>query len=147
MDAVIRGIVIYVFLMVVLRISGKRSLSSMNTFDFVLVLILSETVQQAMIDNDNSMTNAALLVTTLIGIDILLSYLKRRFPHLGKALDSTPVVIIKEGELLKDRMRGERVDEEDILSSAREHEGISRLDEIDYAVVEQNGSITIMPKS
>jgi uncharacterized membrane protein YcaP (DUF421 family) len=147
MDTVIRGLCVYLFLLIVLRISGKRSLSSMTPFDFVLVLILSETVQQAMIDNDSSLTNAMLLVVTLIGFDILLSILKMKIPALGRAIDSTAVVIMKQGEMERGSMKAERLDEDDILSAARAQEGISRLDQIDYAVVEQDGSITVVPKS
>jgi uncharacterized membrane protein YcaP (DUF421 family) len=146
MDTVIRGIVVYLFLLLVLRLSGKRSLASISVFDFVLVLILSETVQQALIDNDNSMTNAALLVVTLIGFDVLLSHVKGKFPQIEKIIDSSPVLVIREGEILRDRMARERVDDADILASAREHEAISRLNEIDYAIVEQNGNITVIPK-
>jgi uncharacterized membrane protein YcaP (DUF421 family) len=146
MDSVIRGLCVYLFLLVVLRISGKRSISSMTPFDFVLILILSETVQQAMIDNDNSMTNAMLLVVTLIGFDILLSILKLKIPALARAIDSTPVVIMKQGEIERSSMKAERVEEDEILSAARAQEGISRLDQIDYAVVEQDGRITVVPK-
>ena len=146
MDTVIRGVVVYLFLLLVLRISGKRSLSSITVFDFVLVLILSETVQQAMIDNDNSMTNAFLLVLTLIGFDVLLSLTKRKFRRVERIIDGTPVLVIREGEILWERMHKERVDDGDILAAARELAGISRLDEIDYAVVEQSGNITVIPK-
>jgi uncharacterized membrane protein YcaP (DUF421 family) len=146
MDSVIRGVVVYMFLLLVFRISGKRSLASITTFDFVLVLILSETVQQALIDNDNSFTNAALLVVTIMGIDVLLSHVKSWSPKLDRILDSAPVVVIKEGEILRGRMAQERVDDADILTAARESQGISRLDEIDYAVVEQSGGITVVPK-
>src|SRR5688572_19794735 len=146
MDTVIRGLCVYLFLLIILRISGKRSISSMTPFDFVLILILSETVQQAMIDNDNSMTNAMLLVVTLIGFDILLSVLKMKIPALARAIDSTPVVIMKQGEIERSSMKAERVEEDEILSAARAQEGISRLDQIDYAVVEQDGRITVVPK-
>lgn len=147
MDTVIRALCVYFFLLVVLRISGKRTLANMTPFDFVLVLILSETVQQAMIDDDNSITNAVLLVTTLIGVDVLLSLLKGRFPAMERLMDSTPVVIIQDGELKRDRMAAERVEEDDVLAAARKQEGISRLNEIDYAVVETSGDITIVPKN
>ena len=146
MDSVIRGITVYLFLLLVLRISGKRSLASISVFDFVLVLILSETVQQALIDNDNSLTNAFLLVVTLIGFDVVLSHVKGKFPRVEKVIDSAPVLVIREGEILRDRMARERVDDADILASARELQAISRLDEIDYAVVEQSGNITVIPK-
>ena len=146
MDTVLRALCVYAFLLVVLRISGKRTLANLTPFDFVLVLILSETVQEALIDSDRSMTNAALLVTTLIGIDVLLSWVKERFPAISRLLDSTPVVIMQDGEMKRDRMEAERVGEDDILHAARKQEGTSRLDEIDYAIVETSGDITIIPK-
>jgi uncharacterized membrane protein YcaP (DUF421 family) len=146
MDSLIRGAVIYVFLLVIFRIAGKRALSSMTTFDFVLVLIISETVQQALIDSDNSMTNAVLLVLTLVGFDIAMSHVKTRFPSFEKMLDSSPVVVVHSGDQQEYKMKKERVDEADILFAARHQEGISRLDEIDYAIVEQSGDITVIPK-
>lgn len=146
MDTVIRGVFIYMFLLVVFRISGKRTLASISTFDFVLVLILSETVQQGLIEADSSITNAVLLVLTLGGIDILFSELKARFPKLARLIDSTPVVVVKDGQILPRPMKKERVDEADILTAAREQQGISRLDEIAYAIVEETGHISIVPK-
>ena len=146
MDSVIRGVVIYLFLLLVFRLAGKRSLASITVFDFVLVLIISETVQQALIDNDNSMTNAALLVITLIAFDIFLAALKDKSPTLHKIFDSNPVVIIRQGEVLRDRMEKERVSEDDVLAAARELQGTRRIADIDYAVLEESGQITIIPK-
>jgi uncharacterized membrane protein YcaP (DUF421 family) len=145
-DSIIRALVVYAFLLLIFRISGKRTLSQITTFDAVLVLIISESIQQALIDNDNSLTNAFLLVITLVGLDILMSVLKQRSPSVAKYLEGTPVVVIERGRPHRDRMEKERVDEAEILSSAREHEGLARLDEIDYAVVEQSGKITVVPK-
>lgn len=147
MDSVIRGAFVYLFVLLIFRISGKRTLSSISTFDLVLTLIISETLQQAMIDDDNSMTNAMLLVLTLVGIDILLSVFKQRMPGLSRLLDSAPVVVVKGGDLQHEQMRKERVDEADLLNAARHSQGVSRMDQIDYAVVEPSGDITIIPKS
>jgi uncharacterized membrane protein YcaP (DUF421 family) len=146
LDSVIRGVVVYLFLLLVFRLAGKRSLASITVFDFVLVLIISETVQQALIDNDNSMTNAALLVITLIAFDIFLATLKDKSQTLHKIFDSNPVVIIRQGEVLRDRMEKERVSEDDVLAAARELQGTRRIADIDYAVLEESGQITIIPK-
>ena len=75
MDSVLRGLLVYFFLLIVFRISGKRTLSQTTSFDFVLLLIISETTQQAMVDNDHSITNGFLLIMTLIGTSILLAAL------------------------------------------------------------------------
>jgi uncharacterized membrane protein YcaP (DUF421 family) len=145
MYSILRGVTVYVFLLILFRISGKRSLSQITTFDFILLLIISEVVQQAMIGNDNSMINAFLLVITLVGLDILISVLKQKSQTLSKLVDSVPVVLVENGKMLKDRMEKERVDEGDILSRARELQGLERMDQIKYAILERSGGITIVP--
>jgi uncharacterized membrane protein YcaP (DUF421 family) len=148
MDSVLRGVAVYVFLLVVFRISGKRTLSSATTFDLVLLLIISETTQQAMIgDEDSSMTSAALLILTLVGIDILLSLVKRWIPVIDPIIDGTAVILVKDGELLADRMNRERVDADDILEAARLQMGLDRLEQIKLAVLERGGKISIVPQS
>ncbi|MCL4298517.1 MAG: DUF421 domain-containing protein [Anaerolineae bacterium] len=145
MDSVIRGLIVYFFLLVVFRVAGKRALSETTTFDLVLLLIISETTQQAMIDNDHSITNGALLILTLVFADILLSLLKQKVPALQKLVDSTPIVLVENGQPIKDRMDKTRVDESDILEAARELQGLERLDQIKYAVLERGGKITVVP--
>ncbi len=145
MYTIIRGIVVYIFLLILFRISGKRSLSQITTFDFVLLLIISEVVQQAMIANDNSMVNSFLLVITLVGMDILISLFKQKSPAFGKLVDSVPVILVENGKPLKDRMDKERVDEDDILARARELEGLERMDQVKYAILEKSGGITVVP--
>lgn len=147
MDSVVRGAAIYLFLLLVFRISGKRTLSQVTTFDFLLLLIISETVQEAMVNDDHSLTHAALLVITLVGIDIGLSLVKRYWKAAEKVLDDIPLVIVENGRLLEDRARKCRVDLGDVLHAARELQGLERLDQIKFAVLERNGGISIVPKS
>ena len=146
MDTVIRAFAIYFFLLVVFRIAGKRALVQITTFDFVLLLIIGEATQQALIGNDFSITTAWILIATLVGIDIAISLLKERFKKLERLVDGVPLVLVSNGELLRDRMEKSRVDEEDILGAARELQGLERLDQIKYAVLERSGTITIIPK-
>jgi uncharacterized membrane protein YcaP (DUF421 family) len=145
MESVLRGLVVYFFLLLIFRIAGKRTLSENTNFDLVLLLIISETTQQAMVDNDHSITNGFLLILTLIGANVGLSLLKQRFPALERWLEGTPLVIIEDGKVLRDRMDKTRVDEADILEAARALRGLERLEQIKYAVVERNGDITIVP--
>ena len=146
MESVIRAAIVYVVLMLLFRIAGKRSLAEVTSFDLVLLLIISEATQQAMIDNDNSMTNALLLVSTLIGMNILLSVVSKRWKALDKWIEDVPLVILKNGQPIRERMRKERIDENDILEAARASEGIERLDQIKFAILERTGHITIVPK-
>ena len=147
MDAVIRGVAVYLFLLLLFRLSGQRALAQVTTFDFVLLLIISEASQQALVGNDNSMTHAALVVTTLVGLNILFSVIKQRSKRVERVLEDTPLVLVDDGKLLKHRMDKVRVDEDDILEAARSCQGLERLDQIKYAVLERSGDITIVPQS
>ena len=147
MDSILRGLVVYVFLLLLFRIAGRRTLSEMTSFDFVLLLIVSEATQNAMIGNDYSVTNGVLVILTLIGLDIGLSVMKQRFPAMERYLDGLPLIIVDEGRPLKELMEKARVDEEDIMSSARDKHGLERMEQIKYAVLERNGGISIIPKT
>ena len=145
MEAIIRGFIVYIFVLLVFRISGNRTLAQSTSFDLVLLLIISETIQQAMVDDDHSMTQGFLLIVTLVGLSITLSLLKQYFPTLDRWIDGSPVIIMDHGELLTKRLAKVRVDERDILESARKSHGIERLDQIKYAVLERSGDITVVP--
>ena len=146
MDSVIRAVVVYGVLLLIFRIAGKRALSQITTFDFVLLLIIAEAIQPALADADESMTNSFLLVLTLFAIDIGLSLLKRSSPMLEKLIDDVPLIIVADGKPLYERMSKARVDEEDVLTAARLSQGLERMDQIKFAVLEQSGGISVVPK-
>lgn len=146
MDSVFRAAAVYIFLLLIFRVSGKRTLAEMTPFDLLLVLIISEATQQAMIDSDNSVTGAIVIISTLVGIDIMFSLLKRRFKKLEKWIDGEPIIVLRDGEILHERAKMERVDKNDILAAARKLHGLERLEQIKYAVIEEGGGISIIPK-
>lgn len=146
MDAVLRAGAIYIFLLLLFRISGRRTLSEITTFDFVLLLIIGEATQQGLLGDDFSVTNALLLIATLIVMDIALSLFKEHVPIAGKLLDGMPMVLVENGQPLRDRMKKARVDEYDIMEEARRAQGLERMDQIKYAVLEVSGAISIVPK-
>jgi uncharacterized membrane protein YcaP (DUF421 family) len=145
MDSIIRGTVTYIFVWLIFRIAGKRSLAETTTFDFVLLLIISETVQSALNQNDNSLTNSFLIIITLVGLDIFLSVLASRVPRVNHLMNSRPVLIVENGQPMKGRMAAARIDEDDILASAREKHGLERMDQIKFAILETHGGISIIP--
>ncbi len=147
MDSVLRALVVDLFLLVVFRLAGRRSLSQVTTFDLILALIISEAIQQALIDNDDTLTNAFVVVLTLVAVDVLLSVLKQRSDTVERVLEGIPVVIAARGGLRTKAMDMERVDESDILEAGREAHGLRSLDDVDYAVIERGGAVTVVPKS
>ncbi|HYH56458.1 MAG TPA: YetF domain-containing protein [Anseongella sp.] len=146
MNPIIRGVVIYVFLLVLFRILGKRSLSQITTFDFVMLLIIGEVTQQALLGQDYSMTNALVLIIVLIGLDLMLSKMKSRFNILARLIEGAPLIVVENGKPLKTRMRKSGVDEEDILEAARLNFGIMTMQQIKYAILERDGEISIIPE-
>jgi uncharacterized membrane protein YcaP (DUF421 family) len=147
MDAILRAVVVYLFLLVLFHISGKRSMSQITTFDFVLLLIIAETTQQALLGEDFSVTNCFLLVIALIVTEILIAKLKQASPLADRLIDGLPLVLLENGKPLQDRMERVKLDESDLLAAAREKQGLERLDQIKYAVLERSGGISIIPKS
>jgi uncharacterized membrane protein YcaP (DUF421 family) len=146
METVLRAAAVYVVLLIIFRIAGRRTLAQMTTFDFVLLLIISEATQNALVGDDFSVTTATLAILTLVGLDIGSSLLKREIPVFGKIIDGVPTVLIENGRILSDRLRRARLSEDDVLEAARTSQGLERLDQIKYAVLEVNGGITIIPK-
>jgi uncharacterized membrane protein YcaP (DUF421 family) len=144
MEQILRTAAIYGFMMVVFRFSGKRTLKDITVFDFVLLLVLSEGVQQALTSDDFSTVNAWVIIATFLALNIAMSILKRRFRWLDRILDGEPLIIVRNGIALEDRMAKERVDMDEVMEAARQS-GLESLDQIKYAVLERNGSISIIP--
>ena len=106
MESVIRAAIVYTVLLALFRLSGKRALAEVTSFDLVLLLIISEATQSALVNSDNSMTNALLLVTTLIGMNILFSVLAKRWKGFDKLIEDVPLVILEHGKPLVNRLAG-----------------------------------------
>ena len=145
MDSVLRAASVYLILLIIMRVAGKRTLAQVTAFDFILLLIIGEATQQALLGEDFSVINAAVVIGTLVLLDIALSVLKQRSTKLDRIIDDSPVVIVDNGKLLRDRMDRARIDEQEILVAARELHGLERLEQIKYAVLERSGGISIVP--
>src|SRR5512138_467074 len=146
MDSVLRGAAVYFILLIVLRLSGRRTTAQMTPFDFVLLLIVAETTQQALLGDDFSITNAAVLIVTLFTIDIVLSHVKQWLPTVGRLIDGTPTVLVCDGKADERALARSRVSLEDILAAAREQQGLERLDQIKFAILEAGSGISVIPR-
>ena len=146
MESVLRAAALYAFLLVLFRITGRRALSEITTFDFVLLLVIGEATQQALLGDDFSVINAFVVIATLVLIDILLSLFKERSPRVGRFLDGVPLIVVEYGKPLTERLRKARITEEDILEAARQSQGLERLEQIRFAVLEKNGQISVIPE-
>lgn len=145
MNPVIRGLAVYLFVYILFRILGKRSLAEITTFDFVLLLIISETTTDALIAEDYSLFGCFIMVSTLVATDYLLSLFKEKSKWFQVASEGAPLVIVDHGKPLTRRMEKTKVDEDDVLEAARLIHGLERMDQVKYAVLERDGSISIIP--
>lgn len=146
MNPIVRGLAVYLFVFIIFRITGRRSLKETTTFDFVLLLIISETTTNALIGDDFSLTACFIMVCTLLGTDILMGIIKNKSLWFEKISDGLPLLIVNKGEPLKKRMEKTKVDEQDVLEAARLIHGLERMEQIKYAVLEKDGSISIIPE-
>jgi Predicted membrane protein len=146
MDSVLRAAAMYLALMVLFKIAGRRSLAELTTFDFVLLMMISEATQQALLGDDFSLTNSMLVIVTLIAIDVGLSLLKQRSGWISRLIDGEPTILVENGKLLHQRMRHARLVEADIMEAARSSQGIEKLEEIKFAIIERNGKISVIPR-
>ncbi|MBE7377016.1 DUF421 domain-containing protein [Pseudomonas lopnurensis] len=147
MDSVLRAAAIYLILLVLFRIAGRRTLSEITNFDFVLLLIIGEATQQALLGDDFSITNATLVICSLVMMNILFSLIKQWSPTVAKYLDGEPMILVEYGKTIKSRLVRARVDESDILEAARSTQGLESINQIKFAILEKDGKISIIPQS
>lgn len=145
MEMVLRAIAIYLILLVVFKVAGRRALLQMTSFDLILLLIISEATQQALLGDDFSVTGAMLTIITLVVVDMLFGYMKKFISGAESVLDGSPVVLVENGIPLADKMEKVDVSCDDILVAARQNQGITELSKIKYAILERNGHISIIP--
>ncbi len=147
MDSVLRAAAIYLVVLVVFRLAGRRTLSELTTFDFVLLLIIGEATQQALLGDDFSLTNAALVILTLVAVERTADFPRWRFGWFTRVTQSVPVVLVARGEVLAEPMAKHHIDESEILAAARASQGISSMAQIDYAILEESGTISVLPRN
>ena len=145
MDAVVRATVIYLFLLLLFRLIGNRPLAQVTVFDLVLLLIIGESTQQALIGDNFSITNALVLITTLLTLEALFTIFTRRSRVFDRIVDGAPVVVIDKGRMLHGRMHECGLNESDLMEAARTQRGLERLEQVKFAVVERDGTVSIIP--
>ncbi len=146
MDMVFRALAIYLFLVVVFKVAGRRALLQMTSFDLILLLIISEATQQALLGEDFSVTGAMITITTLVVVDIIFGLMKKYFSPVENILDGTPVILVENVVPLADKLKKVDGSRMAYLVSARQNNGITKLSEIKYAILERNGHISIIPE-
>jgi uncharacterized membrane protein YcaP (DUF421 family) len=146
MDIVLRAIVLYAFMVFVMRIIGRRELSSMTPFDLVLLIILGDAIQQGLTQDDYSVTGAVLAIGTIATLQVFTSYVSYRSKRARRVLEGEPIVLVERGEIVSQNLKRERMTESEVAEEARQQQ-ISSIDQIEWAILEANGSISFIKKN
>jgi len=146
MDIAIRAVVLYVFVVFVMRMIGRRELSTITPFDLVLLIVLGDAIQQGLTQDDYSVTGAVIAVSTLAVMQVTTSYVSYRVRPFRKILKGEPIILIEDGKLLNQNLRRERITADDVAEEMRTQQ-IPTFDQVQWAILESNGTISFIEKS
>jgi uncharacterized membrane protein YcaP (DUF421 family) len=144
-EKMLRPVIIYLFLIVLLRLAGKRELAQLNTFDLVVLLMLSNTVQNAIIGDDSTITGGIIGAATLLAVNAIVVRFLYAHESLDRVVEGEPEILIDNGAVQHDRLRGELITIHE-LEAAAHKQGFASLDEIDRAVLDAGGTIAFFAK-
>jgi len=143
LEASIRAVLFYLFLVLVVRIVGRRPGKQITPFEFVLVFFMGGLALTAMVGDDASLTNAFIQILTVALIHFLIAIARTKSPWLARMLDGTPLILLEDGHWRSQTLSKMRIQDDDVMAQARD-QGIATLDKIEIAILERNGQISII---
>jgi uncharacterized membrane protein YcaP (DUF421 family) len=143
-DIALRTVAVYAVILVGLRLAGKRELGQMTVFDLVVLLLIANAVQNAMVGPDTSLMGGLLAAVILLVFNTIIARLRLRSPILRRLVEGTPTLLVLRGEPIPDHLQREGIDQETLEASLREH-GVENLSDVEMAVLEIDGSISVVP--
>jgi uncharacterized membrane protein YcaP (DUF421 family) len=144
-EIILRTAIVYVVVLFLLRIAGKRELGQMSPVDLVVILVIANAVQNAMTGGDNSLIGGVIAAATLVAVNTGFSRVGHRVPYLEHLFESDPTPLVRAGKLIKRNLEKENVEQDELMMAAREH-GVEDLAGVESAYLERDGSISIIPK-
>lgn len=145
-DIVLRTTIVYLFLIAILRLTGKREVGEMSILDLVLILIIANGVQNAMVGQNTTLWAGLVAVLTLLGLDFGLKALTARSTRFRRAVEGEPRLLVRDGQILQKALRQEGVSQDELRAAVRSH-GVERVEDVRLAVLETDGTISVIAKS
>ena len=143
LQIIFSAIAVYIFLVLAVRLFGKKELAQLSVFDLVFILLISNAVQNAMVLGDNSLIGGLLAALALFVVNFAMKYLQFRFPGFSRALQGEPIMLIYHGEILESHLKVAKITRDEVLEAIREH-GVSSEKEVDLAILEVDGNISVL---
>jgi len=144
-EKILRSVAVYGFLLVAFRIAGKRQLGQMTAFDLIVLLIISNVLQNAAIGNDNSLGGGLLGATVIILLNLLIAWMTFRHKRLERIVEDSPTILVKHGHVLRANLAREFMSMAELRASLRK-EGVATMSEVRYAILEEDGHVTVIPR-
>ena len=145
MDLVLRAIALYVFVLVLMRMVGRRELSSLEPFDLILLIVIGDAIQQGLTQDDYSVTGAVIVVSTIAALQVGTSYLSFRSRRARRVLEGEPIVIVQDGKLIERNLKRERLTEDEVAEEMRAQQ-IASVEDVEWGILETNGTMSFIPK-
>jgi uncharacterized membrane protein YcaP (DUF421 family) len=144
-EKIMRPVLVYMFLVVVVRLAGRRELAQLNSFDLVVLLMLANTVQNATIGNDNSMVGGLIGVSALLVANFLVVRFLYSHPKVDRLLEGSPTPLIRDGHVIRENLAKEDITEDELMEAVRK-QGLGSAGEVAEAVLETGGAISVVPR-
>ena len=141
----VRAAIVYIFILVLIRIGGKREVGQMGAGEFVAILLISNAVQNSMNGGDNSVTGGLIMATVIVLLSTLVAYLTYKSKAFERVIQGTPTLLVHKGQVLQDHLRRELLNESELRTILR-HQGIHELNEVEEAVLESDGYVSVTRK-
>ena len=141
----IRAVVVYFFVLFVLRITGKRQIGQLAPFDLVLLLILANTVQNSMNAGDNSLIGGLISAVSIVSLNYFIGFLAFKSKTVEAIIEGRPQVLIHNGKLFDDVLEGEKLSRHELMAALR-GAGCDNIEDVHVAVLENNGRISVTPR-
>jgi uncharacterized membrane protein YcaP (DUF421 family) len=146
MDLVIRATVVFFFIFLVTRVAGRRELSTLEPFDVILLVVLGDLVQQGITQSDQSVTGTLIVISTITLLSVAVSWMSFRSRKVRLATEGEPLILVQDGQIIERNLRRERLTRGDLEEAARGQQ-VGSLADIRWAILEKEGSISIIPRS
>lgn len=143
LEKIVRSAAVYVFLLIAFRLAGKRQLGQMTAFDLVVLLVISNVVQNALIGNDNSLGGGLLGATVILLLNGAVAWLTFRHKGLERIVENSPTILVKHGQIVWENLRRERLSLAELRAALR-REGVVAIRDVRYAILEEDGALSVI---
>ena len=140
---ILSSVAVYFFIILAIRLFGKKELAQLSVYDLVFILLISNAVQNAMVGPDSTLTGGLVAATSLFVVNFVLKQLQFRFPRFGKAIQGEAIMLVFQGKILSSHLKNAGITEDELMEVVREH-GIASISDVDLAVLEVDGNISVL---